>query len=77
MDIAHIAGKNLIGVKKMKIRICDVCGKEIEDGMTYSHFKTKKREYIYDDGYCDITYKYDICVKCMDKLIDLVQDDKT
>lgn len=60
----------------MKIRICDICGKEIKRNEDYSHFKFKETVCTGSEIYTQFS-KCDICCSCLDIIVSQVRANKT
>ena len=59
----------------MKIRVCDICGDEIENDKSLSkRFKVKIKMVYTSGGYLK-TKKYDICRVCMNKIINEISEE--
>ena len=59
----------------MKVRVCDICGSELEDGKILSNrYKVKIKKVYTSNGYLK-TKKYDICRVCMNKIINNVREE--
>lgn len=59
----------------MKIRVCDICGSELDDDKVLSkRFKVKIKMIYASVGGCLKTKKYDICRACMNKIVNNIDE---
>lgn len=55
----------------MKIKVCDLCGKELGNDITDKYYVVKKKWFARcEDGYTQVSSpKLDICITCMRAII--------